>query len=47
MSDKPDGTIVDTRSAFERWEGLEAVPVPDPAETEKQRIEEAFEIARE
>lgn len=47
MSDKPDSTIVDTRSAFERWEGLEAVPAPDPAETERQRIEEAFGIARE
>lgn len=47
MSDKPDNETLDTRSAFERWEGLEAVPAPDPVEAEKRRIEEAFEAARE
>lgn len=47
MSDKPDNATLDTRSAFERWEGLEAVPAPDPAEAEKRRLEEAFETARE
>lgn len=47
MSDKPDNDTLDTRSAFERWEGLEAVPAPDPAEAERRRIEEAFEAARE
>lgn len=47
MSDKPDNEMLDTRSAFERWEGLEAVPAPDPVEAEKRRIDEAFEAARE
>jgi flagellar assembly protein FliH len=47
MSDKPDNKTLDTRSAFERWEGLEAVPAPDPVEAEKRRIEEAYEAARE
>lgn len=47
MSDKPDNETLDTRSAFERWEGLEAVPAPDPVEAEKLRIEEAYEAARE
>lgn len=47
MSDKPDNEALDTRSAFERWEGLEAVPAPDPVEAEKLRIEEAYEAARE
>jgi flagellar assembly protein FliH len=47
MSDKPDNNTLDTRSAFERWEGLEAAPAPDPVEAEKRRIEEAYEAARE
>ncbi len=47
MSDKPDNETLDTRSAFERWEGLEAVPAPDPVEAEERRIKEVFEAARE
>jgi flagellar assembly protein FliH len=41
MSDKAD-----TRSAFDRWEGLEPVPTPDPVEAEKQRLKDAYETAR-
>lgn len=41
MSDKAD-----TRSAFDRWEGLEPVPAPDPVEAEKRRLKEAYEAAR-
>lgn len=44
---QPDDSMPDTRSAFERWEGLESVPAPDPVEAEKRRIEEVFEVARE
>ena len=47
MSDKPDSSALDRRSAFERWEGLEAVADPDPAGAERRRIEEAYEAARE
>jgi flagellar assembly protein FliH len=47
MSDKAGNNTLDTRSAFDRWEGLEAVPAPEPAEAERRRIEEAFEAARE
>jgi flagellar assembly protein FliH len=45
MIDKPDSSP-DTRSAFDRWERLEAAPELDPAEAEKRRLEEAFEAAR-
>lgn len=41
-----DDSMPDTRSAFDRWEGLEAVPDVDAAEVEKRRLEEAFESAR-
>lgn len=44
MIDKTDSNL-DSRSAFDRWEGLEAVPELDPAEAEKRRLEEAFEAA--
>jgi flagellar assembly protein FliH len=44
MIDKTDSNL-DSRSAFERWEGLEAVPEVDPAEAEKRRLVEAFEAA--
>lgn len=46
MIDKTENAP-DTRSAFDRWEGLEAVPATDAAENEKRRLEEAFESARE
>jgi len=45
MIDKQPPTVLDTRSAFDRWEGLEAVPDVDPAEAEKRRLEEAHEAA--
>lgn len=41
---------IDTRSAFERWEGIEAAPAlaaPEPAEVEKRRLDEAMRLARE
>jgi flagellar assembly protein FliH len=44
MIDKTDSNL-DSRSAFDRWEGLEAVPEVDPAEAEKRRLVEAFEAA--
>jgi flagellar assembly protein FliH len=39
----------DTRSAFERWEGMETVPapVPDVAEAERRRLENAWQAARD
>jgi len=46
MIDKQPPTVLDTRSAFDRWEGLEAVPDVDPAEAEKRRLGEAHEAAR-
>lgn len=36
----------DTRSAFERWEGLEAAPEPDREAEAQQRVKLAFEDAR-
>lgn len=36
----------DKRSAFERWEGLEAVPAVDRAAEEEQRIRALYEEAR-
>lgn len=36
----------DTRSAFERWEGLESVPEPDREAEQQQRIKQAFLDAR-
>lgn len=38
--------VPDTRSAFERWEGLEAVPEADREAEAQQRIKLAFEDAR-
>lgn len=42
MSEEPS----DTRSAFERWEGLEAVPVRDREAEEQQRLRMLHEEAR-
>lgn len=36
----------DTRSAFERWEGLDAVPATEGDDEIRQRIQQAFEDAR-
>lgn len=42
MSEEPS----DTRSAFERWEGLEAVPAKDREAEEQQRLRMLHEEAR-
>ncbi len=36
----------DTRSAFERWEGLEVAPEADREAATQQRLQQAFEAAR-
>ncbi len=47
MTDQPENPDFDRRSAFERWVVVEEAPGPDESSLTRQRLEEAYQAARE